>query len=658
MLRNSTQKDRPGFRSPAGEASRSGPDPVSESATAARTESNRPKRIALLALTALGVVYGDIGTSPLYAIRECFHGEYGIAPSAANILGVLSLMVWSLILIVSLKYLTFVLRADNKGEGGVIALTAQLLSRGAGPGTRVLVLAGLFAAALLYGDGMITPAISVLSAVEGVSLKIPAFEFWVVPVTVVILVGLFSIQRKGTHRVGILFGPVTSIWFLVLAGLGIPQIVARPDVLAALLPVHGLDFLIRNGAHGMLVLGAVFLVVTGAEALFADMGHFGRRPIRLAWYFVVLPGLLCNYFGQGALLLAHPELASAPFYSLVPSWAVFPVIGLATVATIIASQAVISGAFSLTRQAVQLGYLPRVQIVHTSPSEMGQIYIPQVNWIIMVATVGLVLAFRSSSALAAAYGVAVTATMTIATVLFAAVARQRWHWGRWWFYPLVGVFLVVDVSFLAANATKIGNGAWFPLAVAAIVFAAMTTWKRGREILVDKLYSPQPSLEALIERVRAERPIRVPGKAIFLAGSARAAPPALTQNLRHNRILHEGVAVLTIRTDEIPEVAIGDKVQVESLGEGIWRVQARFGFMEEPSVPVVLELARQQGLDFAIDDCVFFLGRERIMANRKPLMSLWREAIFSYLSKNALGATRFFHIPPEQVVELGTQVEI
>ncbi|MDD5222662.1 MAG: potassium transporter Kup [bacterium] len=625
----------------------------------ARVPNGGGKRLAILAFTTLGVVYGDIGTSPLYAIRECFHGRYGINPSASNVLGVLSLVAWALILIVSLKYLTFVLRADNRGEGGVIALTAQLIFgqdryRGAG----ALIMMGLFAAALLYGDGMITPAISVLSAVEGISIAAPSLESWVVPVTVGILVCLFSIQRKGTYRVGVLFGPVTTLWLLVIAALGIRSILAHPDVLAAFLPKYGLSFLSRNGSHGFMVLGAVFLVVTGTEALFADMGHFGRRPIRLAWYVLVLPALLCNYFGQGALLLGHPELASRPFYSLVPSWGMFPVIALATAATIIASQAVISGAFSLTRQAVQLGYLPRVQIIHTSPTEIGQIYIPQVNWIIMAATIGLVLGFRSSSGLAAAYGVAVTATMIITTVLFATVARRRWQWSGWWFFPLIAVFFAVDLSFLAANFSKISHGAWIPLAVAAVVFIAMTTWKKGRDLLAEKLYSCQPTLEDLIKQIQATLPHRVRGKAIFLAGNAKAAPPALTQNLRHNRVLHESVAVLTIRTEDFPEVGREDKVQVEEIGSGFWRIKARFGYMEEPNVPYILALAREKGLSFPLDECVFFLGRERIMADRKPAMSLWREAVFSFLSKNALGATRFFHIPPEQVVELGTQVEL
>jgi KUP system potassium uptake protein len=635
-----------------------GQDPSPATAQEIRPEPHG-RRLAVLALAALGVVYGDIGTSPLYAFRECFHGEYGTQVNPANILGVLSLMFWALILIVSLKYLTFILRADNRGEGGIIALTAQVLHTG--PRTRAtgfLVMIGLFASALLYGDGMITPAISVLSAVEGVGIAAPAFQPWVEVATVAILVVLFLLQRRGTHGVGILFGPVTTLWFLVLAWLGVRNLVEDPSVLAALNPLHGLLFLGRGGAHGFLVLGAVFLVVTGAEALFADLGHFGRRPIRLAWYGLVLPSLLCNYFGQGALLLAHPEESHHPFYAMAPAWAMIPLIVLATAATVIASQAVISGAFSLTRQAIQLGYLPRLRIIHTSPTESGQIYIPQVNWALMLAAVGLVLGFHSSSQLAAAYGVAVTATMTIASILFFAVARRRWGWSLWVLGPLVALFLTVDLSFLAANLGKIGHGAWFPLAVAAVIYTIMSTWKRGREVVVQRLYGGNPSLDDLVVQVAADPPSRVPGSAVFLAGSQSAAPPALVQNLRVNRVLHEQNVILTIVTGDVPYVALDQKVEVEALGEDFARVTARCGYMEQPNVPHLLVLAREKGLKIEVGDALFFLGRERILPHRRPAMWRWREALFAFLSLNAMSATRYFRIPRSQVVELGSQVEV
>lgn len=619
----------------------------------------RGKGLAILVLGALGVVYGDIGTSPLYAVRECFHGEYGIEPTPFNILGVLSLMFWALMLIVSLKYLVFILRADNRGEGGIVALTAQLLPEARGSRlTGILVAIGIFGGALLYGDGMITPAISVLSAVEGVGIAVPSFRSWTILTTVAILLGLFLLQKRGTHRVGMLFGPITTLWFLVLAVLGIRSLIVRPDVLAAINPVYAVRFVAANGTHGFLVLGAVLLVVTGAEALFADMGHFGRRPIRIAWYGLVLPALLMNYFGQGALLLSRPDQSEHPFYAMVPSWAMFPVIALATAATIIASQAVISGAFSLTQQAIQLGYLPRLRIVHTSSAAIGQIYLPDVNAFLMLSTIGLVFSFRSSSELAAAYGIAVTLTMAISSVLFFFVARRRWGWSPWILCPLVGAFLLVDMSFLAANFSKIGHGGWFPLAVGGLVFVCMTTWKKGRALLSKKLYAGLPTVAELAERVAADPPLRVPGTAIYLAGSARLAPPALMRNLKYNKVLHERIMILTLTTDDVPRVPRDEKILVEPLSAGFSCVTGRYGFFEEPNVPHLLALAREHGLDCKIDDAIFFIGRERIIPDRRPVMSLWREAVFAFLSLNALGATRYFHIPPDHVVEIGTQVEL
>jgi KUP system potassium uptake protein len=618
------------------------------------------KRLAVLSLAALGVVYGDIGTSPLYAIRECFHGEYGIAPSGENILGVLSLMFWSLMLIVSIKYLTFVLRADTQGEGGVIALAALVRRAPLARRSRaVLVALGLFAAALLYGDGMITPAISVLSAVEGLRIITPLFETYVLPVTVLILLTLFLLQRRGTTGVGALFGPIMLLWMAVLAGLGVRGLITEPGVLLAIDPRHAAAFLLRNHLAGFLVLGAVFLVATGAEALYADLGHFGRRPIRLAWFALVLPALLLNYFGQGALLLAHPEEAHHPFYALAPRWALIPLVLLATVATVIASQAVISGAFSQTRQAIQLGYLPRLRIVHTSAERIGQIYIPEVNWLLMVCTIALVLGFGSSSRLAAAYGVAVTSTMLISTILFFVVARSRWGWSRLAAGAPVAVFLVVDLAFFAANVSKIFHGAWFPLVIGAAVYTLFATWRKGRALLADRLSSGLSVEEFLIHLENDPNPPpRIPRKAVFMTGNAGSPPPALLHNLKHNRVLHDEIALLTVSTEEVPRIPREEKVVTEDLGNGFHRIRARYGFMESPNVPHILALAREQGLDFTLEATSFFLGRERILSDRRPKMPHWQRHIFAFMTRNAFGATSYFQIPANQVVEMGTQVEL
>jgi KUP system potassium uptake protein len=613
----------------------------------------------VVALAALGIVYGDIGTSPLYAIRECFRGEYGIQATAGNVLGVLSLMFWTLVVVVSLKYLTFVLRADNSGEGGVIALTALVdqtrLSR---RGRAVFVVLGLFAAALLYGDGMITPAISVLSAVEGLRNITPLFEPYVLPATTAILAGLFLLQRKGTAGIGALFGPVTLAWFIVLALLGLRGLAADPGVLAAVNPWHGAQFLARNRLAGFLVLGAVFLVVTGAEALYADLGHFGRRPIRRAWYVVVLPCLLCNYFGQGALLLRQPGVADHPFYALAPPWAIVPLVVLATAATIIASQAVISGAFSLTQQAIQMGYLPRLRVVHTSAAHQGQIYIPAVNLVLMLATIVLVFTFRSSSHLAAAYGVAVTSTMLISTMLFFVVARSRWHWSLLAAGLPAALFLVVDLAFFSANVSKILHGAWFPLAIGAIAFVLMTTWQRGRRELFKRYTENRPTLEEFLVDLEGHPPPRVPGAAIFMTSSAAVTPPALLHNLKHNRVLHEKIGCLVVESVDVPRVPRDEKVEVQDLDQGFYRIVARFGFMEEPSVPYILALAKEQGVDFELGEVSFFLGRERLLPARRPALPRWRRWLFAAMSRNALGATSYFNIPPAQVIELGTQVEL
>jgi len=626
----------------------------------ASSEGARGRRLALLSLAALGVVYGDIGTSPLYALRECFFGEYAIEASRAHVLGVLSLMFWSLLLVVTTKYLTFILRADNRGEGGIIALMALVTPRRGKPGwdRRILIALGLFGASLLYGDGMITPAISVLSAVEGLQVAAPVLAPWVVPLTILILVGLFSFQHRGTGGVGAVFGPVTLVWFVALAVLGLSGIVRAPEVLAALNPLHGILFLLHGGARGFLVLGAVFLVVTGAEALYADMGHFGRRPIRLAWYCVVLPSLLLNYFGQGALVLRDPAAAHHPFYTLVPSWALYPMIALSTAATIIASQAVISGAFSLTRQAIQLGYCPRLEIEHTASEEIGQIYVPKVNAILFVATTALVIGFGSSSSLAAAYGVAVTTTMTIATLLFYVVARERWQWSRPVAGSLAAIFLVVDLSFFGANIGKIAHGAWFPLLIGLIVYLLLTTWKRGRDELGAKVKAAAMPLDRFLEETAKEKPTRVPGRAVFMTGDPDSVPPALRRNLKHNKVLHEEVVILTVVTEEVPHVPPRERVEMEDLGNGFHRIRARYGFMEDPDVPHVLQLARRRGLEFTLPETSFFLGREVILVRGTSGMRHWRERIFRFLARNSLNATAFYRLPAGQVVELGAQVEL
>lgn len=615
---------------------------------------------ARLSLAALGVVFGDIATSPLYAIRECFHGDYGIQATHANVLGVLSLMFWSLLLIVTLKYLTFILNADNRGEGGVIALTALVKSAGgrAGRAPWLLVTIGVFAACLLYGDGMITPAISVLSAVEGIRIITPVFQPYVVPLTIVILAGLFLMQHHGTARVGSLFGPVILLWLGVLAVLGTVQIAQCPEVLSAAVPWHGIHFLATNKLHGFVVLGAVFLVVTGAEALYADMGHFGRGPIRLTWVALVLPALVLNYFGQGALLLGRPEAASHVFYAMVPSWAMIPMVVLSTMATIIASQAVITGSFSLTRQAIQLGYLPRMAIRHTSAAQMGQIYVGPVNWPLMVSTIGLVIGFQSSGQLAAAYGVAVTSTMLITTILFYNVARRRWGWWRPVAGAVCGLFLVVDLAFFGANITKIVHGAWFPLVIGGLVFTVMLTWERGREILAARLKDLTPSLAQFKESVDADPPQRINGQAVFLAGNPDIVPAALVHNLKHNKVLHSEIVFLHFRTEDVPRVPSLEKVDAEKLGGGFFRILAHYGFMEEPKIESVLALAREKGFEFKIDGASFFLGREKLSMGDRPHMSRWRCRLFLLMARNATDAAAFFQIPPDRVIEIGVQLEL
>lgn len=613
-----------------------------------------------LMVAAVGVVYGDIGTSPLYTLKEVFSGHYGVQANQDGVLGVLSLIFWSLIWVVSIKYVLFILRADNQGEGGVMALTA-LARRAALPYRRLktlLVLLGLFGTALFYGDSMITPAISVLSAVEGLQLAFDGIEHWVVPLALIVLVGLFLIQKHGTARIGILFGPVMVIWFVVLGALGVYGILQRPEVLEALNPYWCVRFFITHPGIGVTILGAVVLALTGAEALYADMGHFGRKPIDRAWFALVLPGLVLNYFGQGAAILADPEVARNPFYLLAPSWALLPMIGLATLATIIASQAVITGAFSLTRQAIQLGYVPRMFIQHTSSEERGQIYIGAVNWALMVCVVLLVIGFESSSALAAAYGVAVTGTMLIDTLLVASVMLLLWKTPHWLAIPVLLGFLLVDILFFAANVPKIPEGGAFPVIVGIALFILMTTWKRGRQIVVERLDEAALPLPIFINSIRAQPPHRVQGTAVFLTARSDAVPHALLHNLLHNQVLHEKVVLLTVVAEDSPRVPEERRFEVGGYGEGFFRVILHFGFMEEPDVPAALKLSHLSELDFSPMRTTYFLSRETVIPTKRIGMARWREGLFAFLLKNANGNLRFFNLPLNRVIELGTQVEI
>ncbi len=621
----------------------------------------RGRYLAGLALAALGVVYGDIGTSPLYAIREAFGGPHGIPVNPVNVLGVLSLVFWSLVIVVTIKYHVVIIRADNKGEGGVLALMALVngsrVARGLSP-RRVMIVLGIIGSALLYADGALTPAISVLSAVEGLEIATPALATWVIPVTLAILVGLFLLQSHGTARIGALFGPVMLVWFVVIGVLGLTAIVRQPAVLAAVSPHFAGRFFAENVGRGFIVLGAVFLVVTGGEALYADLGHFGHRAIQLAWFSVPLPSLMLNYFGQGALLLRDPAAAQNPFYHLAPTWALYPLIALATAATIIASQAVISGAFSLTRQAVLLGYSPRLTIEHTSSREIGQIYVPAVNWGLMILTCVLVLGFQTSSHIAGAYGVALSTLMLITTLMFYVMSREVWGWSRLRAASVAGLFLWLDVLFLGANALKIRNGGWVPLVIAAAVFLLMTTWKRGREILAKRMLEKTVPLKMLLADLAAEPPIRVPGTAVFMYGSADGTPPALVHNLAHNKVLHEKIVFLNVVTLDVPHVPPSERVTMKRLGKGFHGVVARYGFTDDPDIEDVLAACRAKSLEIRMEGTTFFLGREILVASERPGMAEWRERLFAFMSRNAQRATVFFKIPANQVFEVGAQVEL
>jgi KUP system potassium uptake protein len=628
---------------------------------ALKKEEPRGRYLAGLAVAALGVVYGDIGTSPLYAMREAFHGPHGIPVTPDNVMGVLSLVFWSLVLVVTIKYHIVIIRADNKGEGGVVALMALVngsrIARGLSP-RKIMIVLGIFGAALIYADGALTPAISVMSAVEGLEVATPALSHLVVPVTLVILVGLFWFQRHGTARIGAVFGAVMVFWFATLAVLGLVHIIGRPGVLAAVSPHHAFQFVTENVGQSLIVLGAVFLVVTGGEALYADLGHFGHRAIQYAWFSVAFPALLLNYFGQGALLLSNPEAAVNPFYHMAPTWALYPLIVLATAAAIIASQAVISGSFSLTRQAVQLGYSPRLQIDHTSSREIGQIYVPAVNWGLMLLTCALVIAFGSSSNIAGAYGVALSTLMVMTTFMFYVMSREVWRWTFTKAALVAALFLAMDIPFLAANALKIRHGGWVPLAIAVALYLMMTTWKRGREILSKRMLEKTVPLKLLLADLAAEPPIRVPGTAVFMYGSAEGTPPALIHNLAHNKVLHEKVVFLTVTTEDVPHVPPAQRVTVRRIGKGFHSVIARYGFTEDPDIREVLAACKKEQLDIPIEGTTFFLGRETVIASERPGMSLWREHVFAFMTRNALRATAFFKIPPNQVFEVGAQVEL
>jgi KUP system potassium uptake protein len=625
------------------------------------------KRLAVLSLTALGVVYGDIGTSPLYAMKQCFRLDAGgpagasVPPTPDNVFGVLSLIVWALTMVVTVKYIFFIMRADNDGEGGILALLALIQQRlhRDNDSVRLMVLGalGLFGAALLYGDGVITPAVSVLGAVEGIDVATPALRHLVVPISVIVLFVLFLFQRGGTTKIGRVFGPVMLLWFGSIALFGGLEIAKEPSILKAVNPWYAVHFFVEHGWHGIFILGSVVLAVTGAEALYADMGHFGRRPIRLAWAIYVFPSLLLNYFGQGALLLRDPTASFNPFYRLIPGDLIWPMLVLATAAAVIASQALISGAFSLTHQAMQLGYSPRLTVTHTSKLEAGQIYIPQVNRALMVGSIALVIFFRSSSALASAYGIAVTGTMVITTILFTQIARRHWGWSRFKAFVFLSVFLTIDGAFLIANVIKIESGGWFPLAAALGVYLMMTTWNHGRRALHTLLREGSLPISLFLDDVKRRQPPRVPGTAVFMTSDEHGAPVVLLHHLKHNKVLHDQVILLSVVTDDVPEVPAQDRVNVEPLGEGFYRVVARYGFMQQPNVPSIFPQCAPLGVKLRPADTSYFLGREQLIPTGRSKMARWRKKLFVFMSRNAQSATQFFGLPPNRVVELGAQIE-
>lgn len=615
-----------------------------------------PKYLLILTLTAIGVVYGDIGTSPLYAFRECFNGEHAISLTDENVFGILSLIFWALIIIISFKYLIIILRADNDGEGGILALMELVKSKS--KATSLIMALGLFGAALLYGDGIITPAISVLSAVEGIGIVTSKLDPYVIPITLVILFALFSFQKRGTGGVGKIFGPVTLVWFIVLAILGISEILQVPRIIEAVNPVYAVEFFTRNGFMGFVILGVIFLVVTGGEALYADMGHFGKFPIRLAWFTVALPSLLLNYFGQGALLISHPEFVKNPFYYLAPEWALIPMVILATCATVIASQAVISGAFSLTFQALQLGYLPRMRVLHTSEEERGQIYIPKINWLLFICTAILILEFETSGNLAAAYGIAVTSTMAITTVLAFSAMRNIWRWSIFIAAPLSVFFFVIDISFFGANMLKVLDGGWVPLLMGFIIFMIMETWYHMRKYVGEKIKGDTQSIQEIIPDVLSIRQVAIPGTGIYLWSNPRGIPPALLVNLKHNKILHKQIVILTLKYDIVPHVDFENSFQIETLAEGFYRVVVNHGFKDPADVTRIVEKLNQKGLTINPAKTSFFLGRETLMLDEKLSFKNWKKKMFIAMYSNAESATKYFNIPPDKVMEVGIQFKL
>ncbi len=623
------------------------------------SESPSKQPLHLIALTALGIVYGDIGTSPLYALRECFSGTHALPLTEDRLLGVLSLILWALILTVSVKYMIFILEADNRGEGGILALSALACPSRLRDRKWFLFGMGIFGAALMYGDGVITPAISVLSAVEGLKIAAPGLGPFVVPISVGILVVLFLQQKHGTGKIGAVFGPVIMLWFTVLAILGVRGILLNPEVLKAISPVYAVRFFLDHGREAYFVLGSVFLVVTGGEALYADMGHFGKKPIRLAWFSVALPGLVLNYFGQGALLLSNSSASENPFFLLAPEWGVIPLVILATAAAVIASQALISGVFSLTKQAIQLGLCPRLQIIHTSSREIGQIYLPQVNYALLLGTLWLVLSFKTSSNLAAAYGISVSMTMVITTALAYVVARRRWGWKLGAAVLVCGFFMIFDLAFFFANALKIAQGGWVPFAIGCSMALLMATWRKGRKILSIRMKATTPPLRDFLNEVLVDRRIRrVRGVAVFMVGDTEVTPPALVHNVKHNKVLHEKILILTVLTEEIPYVGEGARLKLDKVVNGVFKLEAHYGFMETPDVMRLMERIRETGLKFEIPEVTFFVGRETLIASETPGMAIWREHLFAFMARNAHRATAFFNIPANQVIEVGMQVEL
>ncbi len=630
--------------------------------TPAPSAAHGPNKAGLpLIIAAIGVVFGDIGTSPLYTLKEAFSGHYGLSSDHDTVLGVLSLAFWSLMLVVTLKYVTVIMRADNDGEGGIMALMtlAQRSLRNGSRSAYVVGILGIFGASLFFGDGVITPAISVLGAVEGLEVAAPGLKPFVLPITIAVLLGVFAAQRFGTEKVGRVFGPITTVWFLSLAAIGLWNIIAEPEVLKAFNPWWAVKFFAEHQWQGIFILGAVVLAVTGGEALYADMGHFGAPPIRHAWYFFVLPCLLLNYLGQGALVLAHPEAVANPFYQSVPGWALYPMIILATMAAVIASQSVITGAFSVSRQAMQLGYIPRMRIKHTSSDTIGQIYVPGINWGLATLVIGLVLVFRSSSNLAVAYGISVSATMLIDTLLFALVARALWPAWRRWILPLCVPFFLIDLAFVIANGAKLAQGAWFPVVLGVVLFTLMRTWRRGRELLAEEMARDGLPVATFIPALMISPPVRVPGTAIFLTTDLNTTPQAMLHNLKHNKVLHERNVFLTVQVLQVPYAATNARVSVTTLGDGFHALTLRFGFMETPDVPMALEQFCLAGhIHFDAMDTTYFASRETIVASAKKGMPLWRDKLFAFMHRNAAPASGFFRIPGNRLVELGAQVEI